>query len=195
MNPSERKEILRIYALTAAYYREKLQDEVLRMYVADLDDIPFQEIRRAFDLYRKNRINRRTPMPADLVAILNPESSPVDEGNQVAALLLKCVARKGYNWTMPGSWKYDAPTFPEAVIKEVGTLGWAVIQDLGGWAAVCDYVQRSNPTTVVAQIRDLATAIAKRATRGDYGKKPELPGREESKKLIESLDQKRITKE
>jgi hypothetical protein len=192
----ERAEFLKMYILTAAYYRERLPDEVLRMYVEDLQDLPAADLKSALIRYRKDRKNRRTPMPADLISILNPSQNEEDNAAQIAAIIVKTVGSKGYNWSMPGKWKHDGDSFPSAVIKECGTAGWAVIQTMGGWNPVCDFVDKTLPSVAMAQIRGIALSLLRRAAAGKLGEKPELPqSREESKAIIEAIDHKRNTTE
>jgi hypothetical protein len=60
------------------------------------------------------------------------------------------------------------------VAQYIGELGWAVIEQNGGWTRFVDGLTTDQIPTVRAQIRREAESISKRSRKGDYAP-PSLP--------------------
>jgi hypothetical protein len=145
------------------YYGKALSDDQIEWYAEDLMALSPAELHHAIKVYRTDPANKFFPLPAQLIGIVKPPITELDQANEVANLIVKAVA-----W--PGK------THPEKARIQVGELAWEVVDQLGGWQHLCESMTNENKNTYRAQIRDLAAAVSKRAKRGELGLKPSLPG-------------------
>lgn len=171
MDQREQQLLKAALVTTALYYRETFPDEVVKLYVADLADLPLEPVLAALHKYRRNPKARRAPIPADLRALIEGEDTAEGRGRDIAARLHGALVRHGYTWTdgylSGGQKRFDGggkswPTWREAAIAELGGEdGVEVLTRLGGWTAFHQYANFSEPTTVAAQVRDLAASVAR----------------------------------
>lgn len=200
MERSELQALKNALVTTALYYRETLPDEALKMYVADLADLQLEPLLMALQKYRRNPKSRRSPLPADLRALIEGEDSVEGRGREIAARLHGALVRHGYNWTdgypSNGERLYSGggkewPTWREAAAAELGGEdGVEVLTRMGGWAAYHSYANGSEPTTVAAQVRDLAAAVARLPKREGPKLSPgasERPGPTRAAGLVSGL--------
>lgn len=179
MTREEVQELKKALVATALYYGETIPDQALPMYAADLEDLQLELVLAALQAYRRNGKNRRRPLPADLRSLVLGDGSGDGRARDIAARLHGALIKYGMDWPA-GSWLggsrgYDGngerwATWREAAIAELGGAdALDVLTRLGGWQGYYQYANFSEPTTVAAQVRDLAASVA-RLERG-----PALP--------------------
>lgn len=149
--------------LTAAYYNYNLRPEVLNMHCEDLKDYDEQKVLNAYVAYRKDFKNRSMPLPAQIIQIMNPKMDSRDFANELARKIDKAVSKFGYAWQdgvffngeryFEGGGRYHW-TFKEAVIAELGPLGWHAICLRGGWLSVRNSANEMEEGIFIAQMRD-----------------------------------------
>lgn len=182
MNDEEKKKLKQLIVMTAAYYREALEDEIVKMYAADLEDLSFEKVSVAFLLYRRNARNRRSPLPADIRSTIAPPETDEDVARDAATRIIAAVGKRGYYWALGfvhgGITCWDGgdrtfPSFEAALTEEVGGVGARAVAKVGGWGAVHQMVSSSEVTVVAAQLRELALSIRRRVRAGT---EPQLKG-------------------
>lgn len=159
----DRREIGRIVAALAEYYDKVLSATQLAMYVEDLLDLDAEQLTRAVREYRQDPKNDRFPLPAKLKALIRPPETLDAEAREAAARVITAVSRCG-------------PYQPALAREYVGSLGWEIVKQQGGWLAVCEMLSSYDVIpTLQAQWRDLAMALGRRARIGSLSNAPELP--------------------
>jgi hypothetical protein len=111
-------------------------------------------------------INRRTrdPFPSirEVQEIVAPTLATKDQATDAAARIIASVSKFGR--TNPGQ--------AEAYI---GELGWAAVKLYGGWNMLCEQLTVHNTSIVMAQFRELASTVIKKAELGLLDTPPSLP--------------------
>lgn len=142
MTDAEKKNLAGLWAMYAAYYRTKIDDQVLRMYADDLSDLDFASVRDALDSYRKNPKNRTLPIPAVIRDQLSPNVDPDSTAREIAARIGGAITRFGW-------------ANGEQARNFIGEIGWNVIQRRGGWSHLCqNHGVTIDPTAFEAQVRE-----------------------------------------
>lgn len=163
MNANQRKQLLREYIGTAAYFREQISDVALEMYVDDLADLPLEAVLEALRGLRRDPKQRRSPLPSEIRAKVLPASeSPEEIGKDIASRIIEAVSTCGW-------------TNAERAKARIGELGWIVVQRQGGWTNLCSELNESNRGMIQAQMRDLATVLYRKAEMGTLNLVPQLP--------------------
>lgn len=133
--------------LTATYYRVAISEPVLEMYVEDLSEWNPQLVAEAYKIYRKNHKNKFFPLPAQIIEILNPETSPDAAARDAVEKIKTAIRDFGYSRLM------EAKQF-------MGPVAWEIVRSNGGWTAVCESDFIFNPAAL-AQARNRAEDIVK----------------------------------
>lgn len=142
MTPEQLARTAQGFAMTAAYFRIQVDDEVLRLYAEDVSDLPFDEVIRALVAYRKNPKNRFMPLPAQIRDLIEPVESPEEMAREIAARIGGAIVKFGH------------PNEGEARIY-IGPDGWNIVQRSGGWNHLCqNHGVTIDPSSFHAQIRD-----------------------------------------
>ena len=115
----------------------------------------------------------RFPDISDIVKIIEPPVSQDDKANEIAGLIIECISRFGYANT-------------ELAKKEIGPLGWFVVERAGGWTNVCATTNKELGI-LKAQLRDMAKVASKIEKRDSL--KLEHHERSSNKKLSQLLDE------
>lgn len=166
-------EIAKIVTAFAEYYGKSLTPNQIVMYTEDLSCLSADELHMACILYRKDPENVFFPLPAQLIGYINPKITATDEANEVANLIINAIGSCGWN-------------NPERARKEIGELGWAVVNKLSNWQHLCQNTYIDDTPILRAQIRGLVEVVSKRAMRGELDDKPSLPSPNNITKLIGS---------
>lgn len=124
MNQNERNELLAYMSALSAYYRNPLPDMVLKMYADDLNDLPFDEIIKAYDRHRKDPKSRAMPLPAQIRGSLRPNLEPESAAREIISRILEAQDKFGYTW-------------PSEAKEFIGEIGWSLIRAYGGWETFC----------------------------------------------------------
>lgn len=150
MTMGETAKVAQAFALTAAYYRVKIEDQVLKMYAEDVADLSFEDVIRALGNYRRDPKNRQMPLPAQIRDMIEPVQSNESQAKEIAAKINGAIVKFGH------------PN--ESLAKQyIGEIGWAIVQRWGGWAHLCAHMGLSiDPGQFYAQIRDHAVDVVRR---------------------------------
>lgn len=167
-------DFIKVYFGLGEYYSKELTSNQLLMYVEDvMDAMSYEEFLMVVKKYRTIPENKFFPLPSQLIDLLRPNVSGIDEANEVANLIIKAMSSCGY-------------TNPEKARASIGSLGWEVVLRLGGWTQVCQNTMNNEVGIFRAQIRGLVEVVAKRAKRGELDETPSLQKSNEVGKLISS---------
>lgn len=146
------------------------------MYCADTADFPIQDVISALNAYRRNPANRVMPLPAQIIAILNPRTNERGASLDLANRLCTAVEKHGYTWS-----SYDS--FQDEFLNHLGEVAWNVVQKRGGWKRFCEQYWNHDPGHFVAQLRDLIEFTWSSHRSGDINPMQKLPEPEFKQKL------------
>lgn len=144
MSPAEKQQLKGLYIATGLYYGQNIPDEALRLYVEDLEDLPFAAVAEALKELRRESKATRFPLPANIRAKINPAEDPDSEANRVVAEIIHSISHVG---------PYASPMLSPVAAE--------VVRAEGGWLQVCELATNDNLTFLRAQWRDLALARIK----------------------------------
>lgn len=162
MRTDELQTLKALILATAAYYGQKIEDQVLVMYAKDLEDLEFDAVSFAYDKWRKDPKHAKAPLPAQIRSMLNATVTDEDKARDAASRIVSAMSRFGY-------------MRPEDAKEYVGELGWAVVERQGGWSSLCERVMREELPTYQAQWRQLALSLIHLFESGLGHRPPELP--------------------
>jgi hypothetical protein len=175
--------LLELLVATSAFFARELPDISLRMYAKILmehePDFVFEAMR---NVMRDPKI-RQMPTPAQILETVKPVITPTDDARDVAALLGKACRKKGDLWSagffQDGRAHFEGGgkmhnTFEEAVIAEVGEVGFEVIRRIGGWGSFYTLWNNTTDSHFMAQMRDLAETVSKKSLGGVLYELPKL---------------------
>lgn len=146
VTPAEVQQLKQEYVILAAYYQQKIGDEALVLYAADLEDLDLSATLQAMHRLRRQPGRRSFPLPGDIRDAVAPsEGSAAAKANEIAGKITAAITRFGY-------------TQPERAQAYLGELGWLIINRMGGWRALCNSLLSSEMGTFRAQARDIAKA-------------------------------------
>jgi len=92
----------------------------------------------------------RPPMPNELIALMQPQLTPEQEGSDIAGLVCGAISRYGWNNA-------------KAAKAALPAVGWQIIQqNFGGWQRFCETVTEKDLVNVRAQLRDQIAASLRR---------------------------------
>lgn len=173
-----RKTIGQTLIKLAKFYGHEIGEEQLEMYIDVMTQFPPADVAEACRRYVRDTKNTRFPMPPHLVMqTLAPQQ--VDDRMVAIELARKIdglTRSKGSYWSdgfygSDGSYWEGArreifSSFKEAVVSEVGNLGWHVICARGGWKATAASANEMEEGTFIAQLRDQVHAAISLAKAG-----------------------------
>lgn len=163
MTQQDRGQLAMMIDRTARYYGKKIDDDVISMMIDDLQDLPLGTVLAAYNQYRLDKKNVFSPMPAQIREIIQPQVSDDTLAREAAARIPEAIRRYGY-------------PDPVGARAFIGELGWSVVQRFGGWLYICEHHGDDlNPSTFLAQARDLAKSHAELSRTGHLGEAPALP--------------------
>lgn len=144
MTHQEKQQLKALFVATSSYYGHEIPDTALRLYVEDLDDLPFAEIAQALLLLRRDPKQTKCPLPAVIRARINAASDPDSHAVMIAGRILEAIAMIGPYETA------KARTF-------IGPHGWRAVEMSGGWHTICQS-ETDDLGVRMAQWRNLAKA-------------------------------------
>lgn len=154
----------------AEIFNFKFSEGSLSIYLAVLQKLASQELSRSIEEgLTKNRW-QFMPKPGEFFT--SGEASILDDARDSAHLAWSAISRYG---------RHNS----DAAEKYMGALAWTVIGRMGGWTTVC-CVYTDEKGVWIAQFRDLAQSLSRKAERRDLDRKPELP-RPTSEKNLNNL--------
>lgn len=182
--------VSRIYGITQT--NDSLQYQAIL-----LNDLDYASVSKAIDVFARENKTNRPPTPAQIRDIVNPPLNSKDVANELARRIDKAVSKYGWNWSegtfingniyFEGGKKYHW-TFKEAVIAELGPVGWHVICSRGGWTNIRNSANEMNEGMFIAQLRDQVQSSYTLLQQGVDITKIELPDSNKSQQLNYSND-------
>lgn len=175
MTQEQRDNLGQMLGVMAVYYgRTDINRPVISMYLDDLAaELTFDQAVEACTRYRRDKRNTRFPLPAQLIEAIKPEPAGRDLANIVTRKIDKALIDHGHRWHQGFFHDYDENrqplcrfeantadgkkvfwTWKEAVIAELGEIGWHAICSRGGWDALAQSQREMPEGTFVAQLRD-----------------------------------------
>jgi hypothetical protein len=151
--------IKKFWVAVAAYYRQQIPLETIRLYAFDCRDITLEDLRTAFEIHRTGKKAEFFPIPAVLKNLVRPPFDEEAEANEVVSKILACMK----------PWKSS-----QEAREQMGELAWSVVQGVGGWS----YLGSQPPPDSFAQrdMREMAKSKIVRAQQGRANELPALPG-------------------
>lgn len=146
----------------ADYYGVVLNPKVLTMYCADLCDLNPKIIISAYIQWRKDPKNTRMPLPAQIRATINPDLDDRKLSIEISRQIENAISKHGWNWEdgyfSPNGVYWESNnkiffSFKEALLEELGPIGFAVITRMG-WLNLRNKANEMEPGTFHAQLRD-----------------------------------------
>lgn len=148
----------------ADYYSKELNPEVVSMMAQDLEDLPFESVVNAYNKYRKEDRIMKFPMPSQIRDIVSPKIDSKELAIHITRKIDKAILKHGWNWEQGyfGSdgiyWESNGKkfnSFKEALIEEIGDIGYHSICLRGGWSSVCQSSNEMDEGQYYSQMREL----------------------------------------
>lgn len=157
MNAQQLQDLKRLIVFVAKYYGKTLEPEVVTMMAGDLQDLPFEEIKQAYEKYRRSDKLMRFPMPATIREMLDPEPSHEDIAREIASRITESITYFGW-------------CNGEGARKYIGEIGWDLVRRRGGWMHLCqNHGVTIDPGMFEAQTRELAKVQIASGQNPNYG--------------------------
>lgn len=147
MTEEQEKLIKKAIVLNAQFYGLELSASVLALYMQDLEDLPAEAILDAYRAYRQNPVNKTSPLPAQIRALIKPQANSRQIAQEIANRCFGAIRRFGY-------------TKPQQARAFIGELGWRLIERRGGWVHHCQNTMESDIPILTAQFRDAISSYA-----------------------------------
>jgi hypothetical protein len=158
MNAVELARVKEELVVAAELAGRSLSDITLKAMAGHLAELPaVKTIEAIRDAQRKGKF----PTIDEIAKHVNPQLSPLDEAREVASLIIASISKFGYARAL------DAE-------KYMGDFAWKVVERGGGWAWLCENVTTRNSSQYIAQLRDIAESLGKRAALGILDTRPTL---------------------
>lgn len=125
MTEREIQDLKKIIFITAQYYSKDLIAEVVQMRASDLQDLGYEEVRNAYEVYRRDPKNKFDPLPAQIREICRPVVSNESLAREVVGKIWYALSHFGH-------------TDPAGARKYIGELGWSVVGH--EWQRLCESV-------------------------------------------------------
>jgi hypothetical protein len=164
----------------AAMVRYQLREREKQLLTSLVErQVTVEDFEKARDKYLVDELYKR---PANepffktvsiVLQLAKPSVTLEDEASEASARIFAAV--KKYGWCN----RDEAKEF-------IGSVGWAVVENNGGWTNLCQTLQDRMIPTLTAQYRELAKTQIKKAKTGTLGEAPQLEGGFEAVKAISS---------
>lgn len=158
MTPESETKLSILYGL-AGMFDYKFSDPVLDLYMACLESISAQELKRIASEGIKTNRWKFMPKPGEFFT--TGEVAILDDSRDAANLVWSAIAKFGRN-------------NPTEAQNFVGGLAWAVVERMGGWSSICE-VAISEKGIFIAQFRDLTQSLSRKSEKNELEIKPSLP--------------------
>lgn len=204
MTREEKIRVAQKIAMINQIYSFKITDDAA-MYQAELlADLPYVLVIAAFDDLVKNNTTGRPPSIGHVRQKLEPKTDDRALSIDLSRKVLKALNKHGWSWEH-GYYHNGKPyfeddkgnkfeTFREAVVSELGELGWEIIESRGGWQNLSTMANEQEEGIYQAQLRDQIEATIKNKKAGvDVSKIPlPSPDTEAVKALIAGVNLKTV---
>lgn len=212
MIQEERDKTGRLLTTMASYYGRDLQKLAASFMIDDLQEFSYETIKQAFEIYRKNPINKFFPLPSQIIEIIKPS---VKEKTTAIALTNKIISKlkdKGSSWSNgffgelstrenpvklyeggknEMGYRNTFLNFYDALKDDLGDVAYEYIRNhRGGWDGLCnDYFSEfRNDSSFFAQMREGIESILEISRAGKLNDKPQLPTRERFELTNQTLE-------
>lgn len=163
MNSQERIRIGEIWINTAEVYGKEIKDAGLRIMLDAVSDLPFEAVLSALRDWPRVSKQQRHPFPAEVREMAGGGVSADAEATAAATRVQQAITRFGW------------PNGKEAQLF-IGSLGWTVVQRLGGWLRVCEMVGVDyDKSAFFAHAKSIAKSEAEYSRAGRHDEPPQLP--------------------
>lgn len=142
MSPEEKQQLKALFVANSLYFGQQIADQALKLYVEDMEDLPFSAVVEALKLIRRDPKTTRCPLPSVIRAKINPTFDPENQAVLIAAEIVEFISSCG---------PYQIPPLSEIARR--------VVQMEGGWIQVCEITTNDNLTALRAQWRGIARGL------------------------------------
>jgi hypothetical protein len=184
-NENDRKVFSKSYVLTCKMFDKEITYEMASFVIRNIEDLDFNKALSALDSFSRDPKSKFWPKIADIRNIINPVLDHRMVAVDLARKIDKAISYHGYNWeggywhSTGNYWENDKGekfrSFKEAVISELGAVGWHAICSRGGWVNVRDSANTMDEGTFIAQMRDQIQSSITLAERGVDVSNIEMP--------------------
>lgn len=194
MNQEQRTKIGRVWVSLAQLHGKELNPGVLKMILDSVSDLDPDQVLNALNQWAKTSKMLRHPLPAEIRQMVCPELDENSIAIEIAHKIDYLVIKLGYAWEM-GIFNGDGMiylntknqaflNFKDAVISEIGEIGWAVVCKRGGWRAVAQSSNEMEEGTFKAQMREQVKAVMTMQKHGADLARLEMPSKFDESKSI-----------
>lgn len=208
LTQQERDDLGKQLTLLAVSYNYDFPKEKAKMYIDSLEYFcasPLERYHMAIHEYISNQFNKTFPTPMQLRALIFKQPDSRDIANELVRKIDKAIMKHGWNWEdgfyhADGNyWEANGKkfnNFREAVIEELGEIGWHVICSRGGWNSVCRSSNDVDEGIYIAQMREQIQSSYSLAKQGIDIARISMPKKQEnglssSSNIINLLDLKK----
>lgn len=180
-------EIKQMLINLARFYNHDLDASRLDLYAKVLNKYPLANVLSAGDQYMMDTKNSRFPIPPHVIMDIykTKESDSRELAIQLVRKIDQAVIRHGGIWETGyfherGNY-WESVTgktflsFKEAVLDELGEIGWHAICTRGGWTSVCKSSNEMEEGVYIAQMRDQIQASISLSRQGVDVTQIEMP--------------------
>lgn len=167
MNQQQRTQIGEIWLGLAAIYGKEIQRPALKILLDSVSDLDPVKVIHFLNEWPKVNKTGRHPYPSEVRSAINVEPESKDVANELARKIDKAISRYGYTWeqgyyhSTGNYWEGGGAhhiSFKDAVIAELGEIGWHVICARGGWQRLRESANEMQEGQFIAQLRDQVQA-------------------------------------
>lgn len=195
MTDHERAQIGSTWLILAQMNGKEVQPAALSMMLDAISDLPAQKVINALNDWCAKSKAGRHPFPAELRDMVKPAIDSKALAIDLARKIDKSICDHGATWSH-GCWYgeqgpfFEARvngktelfgTFKEAVIAELGPIGWNVICTRGGVENVLSAIREMDEGTFIAQLRDQVQSTYQLAEQGVDVTRISLPDKQSGK--------------
>lgn len=163
MNQEMRIKVGELWLATALTFGKEIPRPALTMMLDSISDLDPEKVLDGFRKWMRESKIGRYPFPSEVRELVEGKVSSRDLAIAMARKIDKAVSKFGLYWPMGemvagsiyflGGGRYHW-TFKDAVIAELGPVGWHTICSRGGWAHVRNSANEMEEGTFFAQMRD-----------------------------------------
>lgn len=175
MNQAERQKVGEYWLGLASMYGKEINQMALKIMLDSVSDLPAEKVLKAFNEWSMSSKQNRHPLPADIREMISPNLDQRAVANDLVRKIDRAIMKHGYVWQEGyfhengNYWQANEKifvSFKEAVIEEVGPIGWHVLCSRGGWANICRSSNEMEEGQFVAQLRDQIQGSMSLAEKG-----------------------------
>lgn len=151
----QRNKFASTYITACKFFDKDIPIEMAKMAVDALQDLDFEMCIQAL-MKHMSETGKFWPKISDIRSIVSPKLDNTDQGKLIASKIYEAIGKFGHS------------NYLQAM-EYVGETGKRAVNKFGGWTLICEQVGPIiQPTTFIAQIRDLVTVLLKeQATIGN----------------------------